>query len=213
MSTPPDFLIADDHLVVRKGLTQILRDEFPDSPIREVASGSELLETLRDHKPSLLITDLNMPGKPPLEMIHQARLLLPGIPILVLSIHPEEVYALRVLKAGASGYLSKDSASDELIRAVRTLLKGKRFLSDNLADRLANKIGGKEESPTPLANLSDRELEVLQGIAQGKSLKEIASGLSVSINTVSTYRARLLEKLGFTTNAELVRFSDEQGIG
>jgi DNA-binding NarL/FixJ family response regulator len=213
MNTLPSFLIADDHLVVRKGLTQILRDEFPESPIREVANATELLQTIREFHPSLLITDLNMPGKPPLEMIQQARMLLPGVPILVLSIHPEEVYALRVLKAGASGYLTKDSASDELIRAVRTLLKGKRFLSDNLADRLANKLGGNEPAETPLHALSDRELEVLRGIGKGKSLKEIASELSVSINTVSTYRARLLEKLGFSSNAELVRFSDEHGIG
>jgi DNA-binding NarL/FixJ family response regulator len=200
------FLIADDHAIVRKGLVQILYEEFPTASVTEVANSNEVMDEVRKHIWDVILLDISMPGRNGIETLKQIRTEGIKAPILMLSMHPEEQYAVRVLKAGASGFLNKESATDELLAAVRKVLSGKKYISAAVAEKLAETVGGeREKSPHEL--LSDREMQVLQLIASGKTVSEIGDELSLSVNTISTYRTRLLEKLNLNNNAELTRYA------
>lgn len=204
-------LIADDHAVVRKGLAQILADAPDMEVLGEAAEAAGLFELLKEQAWDIIVLDLSMPGKSGMETLKDLNGMYPHIPVLVLSIHPEEQYALRVLKAGAAGYITKQSAPDELVHAIRKVLSGGRYISPAAAEKLAFSLVAGADKPAPAA-LSDRELEVLCKIAGGLTVSEIADRLCLSPKTVSTYRARVLEKLDLKTTADLVRYCLENGL-
>jgi two-component system invasion response regulator UvrY len=204
-------LVADDHAIVRKGLKQILLDEYPFGEIEECANAEELLQKANDGKWDVIISDISMPGRSGLEALHQLRLSHPRLPVLILSMHPEEQYAIRALKAGASGYCSKDQAHEELVNAVKKVLTGKKYITPSLAETLATQLE-EENQPEPFNRLSDREFDVFRLLAAGKSVSEIAEILSLSSTTISTYRARILAKMGFKTNADLTRYALEKKL-
>jgi two-component system, NarL family, invasion response regulator UvrY len=204
-------LIADDHTVVRKGLRQILAEEFTDSVIEEVANADEMIKKVIKEPWDIVISDLTMPGKSGLEALQQIKQLFPALPVLILSIHPEEQYAIRVLKAGASGYLSKDTAPDELVNAVRRVLQGKKYITISVAEKIANSFD-RDKEKLMHEILSDRELNVFKMIASGKAVSEIAETLSLSVTTVSTYRARIMTKMNMKTNANLTLYAIEHGL-
>ena len=199
-------LIADDHAVVRRGLRQILEAEPELEVAGEAKSGAEVLEILRTRRFDVAVLDITMPGRGGLDVLHEVRQRYPEMRILILSMHPEERYALRVLKAGAAGYLTKESAPDELIAAVRKLAAGGKYVSPSLAERLADEIGSGMDKP-PHELLSDREYQILRMIAGGMTVSGIAGELNLGVNTVSTYRARLLSKLNLSNNAELTHYA------
>lgn len=201
-------LIADDHHVVRKGLRQILLDEFPASVIEEVADAEELIKKVMHAQWDVVISDLSMPGRSGLDALQQIKLSYPDLPVLILSIHPEEQYALRALKSGASGYLSKDAAPDELVKAVKKVMLGKKYISQAIAEKLASSFSS-DSLLSPHENLSDREFDVMKLLANGKSVSEIAERLSLSVTTVSTYRARVMVKMNLKSNSDLTRYAIE----
>ncbi len=204
-------LIADDHTVVRKGLRQILLDEFPTAIIEEVADAEELIKKVMSAKWDVVISDLSMPGRSGLDALQQIKLSYPNLPVLILSIHPEEQYALRALKSGASGYLSKDTAPDELVKAVQKVLLGKKYISQAIAEKLANSFSA-DSSLSPHETLSDREFDVMKLLANGKSVSEIAEMLLLSVTTVSTYRARVMVKLNMKSNSDLTKYAIENNL-
>lgn len=205
------FLIADDHAIVRRGLAQILSDEFPAAKIKEVVNSNEVLAETRNGLWDVILLDISMPGRNGIETLKQLRTEGVKTPILMLSMHPEDQYGVRVLKAGASGFLSKDSATDELLTAVHRVLSGRKYISSSVAERLAESVGTEGEKEAH-HTLSDREMQVLQLIASGKTVSEVADELSLSVNTISTYRTRLLEKLHLNNNAELTRYAIDSGL-
>jgi DNA-binding NarL/FixJ family response regulator len=204
-------LVADDHAIVRKGLKQILLDEYPFGEIEECSNAEELLQKANDGKWDVIISDISMPGRSGLEALHQIRLLHPRLPVLILSMHPEEQYAILALKAGASGYCSKDQAHEELVNAVRKVLTGKKYITPSLAETLATQLEEEYESES-YKRLSDREFDVFKLLAAGKSISEIANDLSLSATTISTYRARILGKMNLKTNADLIRYALEKKL-
>jgi len=199
-------LIADDHAVVRQGLKQILRDTREMIVAGEAVNGQEVLEKVRAAAWDVVILDISMPGHSGLDILKELKCERPKLPVLVLSMYSEDQFAMRVLKAGASGYLTKDSAPDELVKAIRKVVSGGKYVSPFLAEKLAFEIG-MDSSKLPHETLSDREFQVLRMIATGKAVKEIAAELSLSVKTISTYRARLLQKMNLTTNAELIHYA------
>ena len=199
-------LITDDHAVVRRGLKQILEEEFNKVVFGEAQNTREMLEHLQKEHWDVLILDITLPGRSGLELLGELKLTHPNLPVLVLSMHPEDQYGIRVLKSGASGYMTKESAPDEIVMAIRKLLRGGKYVSPSLAERLAFNLEVKREKPLHEA-LSDREYEVMLMIASGKTLTEIAQKLDLSIKTVSTYRSRILEKTKMRNNAELIRYA------
>ncbi len=199
-------LIADDHTVVRRGLKQILLEEFKSATIGEVTDGEDLLKKVMKEEWDVVVSDISMPGRSGLEILQQIKEFHPKLPVLILSIHPEDQYAIRVLKAGAAGYLNKDSAPDELIKAIHQLLLGKKYITPSVAERLAGLLG-QDADKMPHENLSDREFEVLKMLSAGQAVSEIAERLSLSVTTVSTYRARILTKMNLKTNADLTLYS------
>lgn len=204
-------LIADDHTIVRKGLRQILAEEFMDSQIEEVADADELIKKVIKEKWDIVISDIAMPGKSGLEALLHIKQIAPSLPVLILSIHPEEQYAIRVLKAGGSGYLCKDTAPDELVTAVHRVLLGKKYITVSIAEKIAdtlNKNGEKKLHET----LSTREFNVFKMIASGKAVTEIAESLSLSVTTVSTYRTRIMAKMNMKTNANLILYAIENSL-
>ena len=203
-------LIADDHAVLRKGLVQILAEEYPAAQFGEAATTPETLACLSQHPWDLLVLDIFMPGRTGLEVLHDVRDHYPNLPVLVLSSAPEEQLAVRVLKAGASGYLNKQAAPEHLALAVRKVLAGGKYVSATLAESLA--AGLSQDSRPPHETLSDREFEVMRLLLAGRSLKEIAAELSLSPKTVSTFHTRLWEKLRVRSDVELVRYAQEHGI-
>lgn len=205
------FLIADDHAIVRKGLAQILCDEFPAAKVKEVVNSNQVLEETRRESWDVILLDISMPGRNGIETLKQIRSEGVKAPILMLSMHPEDQYGVRVLKAGASGFLSKDSATDELLTAVHRVLSGKKYISASVAEKLAESVGNEFDKEAH-EMLSDREMQVLQLIASGKTVSEIGEELSLSVNTISTYRTRLLEKLSLNNNAELTRYAIDNGL-
>ena len=201
-----NILIADDHLVLRKGLIQILSEEFPDGQFGEASTTPQTLDLLTQQPWDVLVLDIFMPGRSGLEVLHAVRHQFASLPVLVLSSAPEEQLALRVLKAGASGYLNKQTAAEELVKAVRKLLAGGRYVSNKLAERLVVELG--QANQTSHDTLSDREYAVLHGLLAGKSIKEIATELSLSAKTVSTFHTRIWEKLGVRNDVELGRCAE-----
>ncbi len=199
-------LIADDHAVVRQGLKQILGDTPEMVVAGEATNGQEVLDKIRAETWDVVVLDISLPDRSGLDILKQLRSERPKLPVLVLSMHSEDQYAMRVLKAGASGYLTKDSAPDELVKAIRKVVSGGRYVSSFLAEKLAFEIG-TDSSRLPHETLSDREFQVLRLIAAGKSVTEIAAELYLSVKTVSTYRARMLEKMSLGTNAELMHYA------
>lgn len=204
-------LIADDHAVVRRGLIEILKEAFPAAECGEAEDAGQALQEIRRRHWDILVLDITMPGRSGLDVLKDVHSTHPSLPVLVLSIHPEDQYALRVLKAGAAGYLTKDTAPKKLVQAVRRALAGGKYVSDTLAERLV--LGVRTGLDAPLhAGLSDREDEVLRMIASGQTVSDIAHELSLSVKTVSTYRARILAKMGMRTNADLTRYAIENGL-
>lgn len=204
-------LIADDHTVVRRGLKQILLEGFPTAMIEEVPDAEELIKRVMQAEWDVIISDLSMPGRSGLDALQQIKQFNPKLPVLILSIHPEEHYALRVLKAGASGYLSKDSAPDELVTAVNKVLMGKKYITDSIAEKLASVLD-KDSNKAPHEFLSDREFSVLKLLAAGKSVSDIAESLFLSVTTVSTYRSRIMSKMDMKSNADLTLYAVEHKL-
>jgi DNA-binding NarL/FixJ family response regulator len=204
-------LITDDHPVVRRGIRQILEDEKDISLIDEAGSGKELLDKLNENIYDIVLLDISLPGRSGLDLIQQIKKVQPSLAILMLSIYSEEIYAIKALKSGASGYLTKSSAPEELVSAIFKVSKGERYISSSLAYKMAENL--LSESEKPLHDLlSARELEVLNLFAAGKTVGRIAEELSLSPKTISTYRERLLEKLKLSTTADLIRYAIMEGI-
>lgn len=198
-------LIADDHAIVRAGLKQII-EGIPDMMLAdEAANGWELLEKVRRSDFDVIVLDITMPGGGGMEVLRQLRIEKPKLPVLALSIHPEEQYGKRMLKAGAAGYLTKESAPDELVNAIRKVYSGGRYVSPQLAEKLAADLSSRSDGP-PHEELSDREYQVMIMIGNGKMITEIAGALNLSVKTVSTYRTRILEKMRMKSNAELTHY-------
>lgn len=199
-------VIADDHPVVRQGLRQMLGSE-PDLRIAgEARDGGEVVQVCAQVDWDVAIVDYNMPGKGGIELVKELRHRYPGRPVLVLSIYPEDRYALRVLKAGAAGYLTKESAPEELVGAIRKVARGGRYVTPALAERLAQELVGGGDRPL-YERLSDREYQIMWMIASGKTIGDIAQQLFLSPNTVSTYRSRILQKMNLKNNAELMHYA------
>ena len=203
-------LLADDHAVVRRGLKQILAETEDIRTEGEVDSGSGVLRAVRQKKYDMVLLDITLPDQNGLEVLGQLRAAHPNLPVLMLSVHPEEQYAVRALKTGAAGYLTKDSAPEEMVAAIRKVYRGGKYVSAALAERLVGLLG--EQEGAPHESLSEREFQVMLLLANGKSVSEIANRLALSAKTVSTYRSRLMEKLGMKSIAELVRYVMEQGL-
>jgi two-component system, NarL family, invasion response regulator UvrY len=204
-------LIADDHPIVRRGLKQILAEASDFAGPGEAPTAKEALQLLRDQKWDALILDINLPDQSGLEVLREVKEKYPHLPVLILSMHSEDQFGLRVLKSGASGFLTKDSAPDELIKAMRKILSGGRYISATLAEQLAASFTG-EAKQTAHEQLTDREFQVLCLIASGKTVSEIADHLDLSVKTISTYRTRILEKMNMNTNAELTAYAVRQGL-
>jgi DNA-binding NarL/FixJ family response regulator len=199
-------LLADDHAVVRRGLRQILAEAFKRAAFGEASSGREALEQVWSAHWDVVVLDLTMPGRSGLEALKDIKRARPKLPVLVLSMHPEDQFAVRLLKAGASGYMTKESAPDALVGAVNKVIAGGRYVSTALAEKLASLIV-HDPSGAPHENLSDREFTILRMIALGKPVGAIARELSLSVKTISTYRTRLLEKMCMSNNSELVHYA------
>jgi len=203
--------VADDHTIVREGLKQIL-GEVPDMIVAgEASDGSEALHKVQEDHYDLVLLDIAMPGIGGLDVLKQLKSEKPDLPVLMLSMYPEEQYAVRTLKAGASGYLTKESASDELIAAIRKVCSGGKYVTSSLAEKLAFSLDVNSEQPVH-ERLSDREFQVVRMIASGKTVTEIADALSLSVKTISTNRSRALIKMGMKTNAEITHYFIKHGL-
>ncbi|MEO6961678.1 MAG: response regulator transcription factor [Puia sp.] len=205
------FLIADDHTVVRKGLKQILLEAFPSAVVEEVTDAESMLKMVFTQNWDVVISDISMPGRSGLEVLQQVKQHYPKLPVLILSVHSEDQYALRVLKSGASGYLNKDSAPEQLVAAVNRVMQGKKYITPTIAEKLANSLDQDMEKSSH-EYLSDREFEVLKLLAAGQAVSDIASRLSLSVTTISTYRARIMTKMSLKTNAELTLYAIENKL-
>jgi DNA-binding NarL/FixJ family response regulator len=197
-------ILADDHSFIRLGLIQILKDEYPTVEITEVADGEELVKQVTKNEYDMVISDLDMPGRSGLEALEQIKLIKPELPVLILSIYPEELYAVRVLKAGASGYLNKNAAPYELITAVQRILQGRKYITPEISEKLLEHV---ESDKKPHEKLTNREFEIFKQLALGKTLTQIAETMSLALTTVSTHRGRILKKLDAASNSELTRYA------
>lgn len=204
-------LIADDHFIVREGLKQIVSEMSDMLVLDEARDGQEALKKALANDFEIVILDISMPLKSGLDVLKELKEKKPSTNVLVLSVHPEEHYAVRVLKAGASGYLTKESAPDELVMAIRKISQGRKYITVSLAEKLAGEIEKPADAPLHSV-LLEREFRVLGMIASGRSIKEISEELFLSIKTVSTYRSRILKKMGFRNNSELIRYCIENGL-
>jgi two-component system invasion response regulator UvrY len=207
-------LLVDDHPALRRGMKSILEDAIPGVAVSEAGDGDQALVVMAEPAPrpfDVIVLDLSMPGRSGIDLLAEVKHRYPKIPVLIMSLHGEEQFAVRALRAGASGYLTKTAAPEQLVVAVGKLARGNRYVSESLAERLAADVGHKETS-APHERLSDREFEVMRGLASGQSVSEIAEQMKLSVKTVSTYRARLLEKLGMDTNAEVTRYAIQNGL-
>jgi two-component system, NarL family, invasion response regulator UvrY len=204
-------LIADDHAVVRAGLRQFLEADSTMAQIGEAATGSETLDQLRKESWDLVLLDIHMPDRSGIDILRNIQSSHPGVRVLVMSGLPEQQYAINVLRAGASGYLSKDCAPEELMKAVRTVLSGRRYVSSAVAEILVSDLDGDADKPMH-ARLSTREFQIFCKIAAGRGVSEIANELSLSVKTVSTYRSRILEKMNFHANADITSYALRNGL-
>ena len=204
-------LIVDDHALVRRGVMYLLQESFKDVEVGEAGDARAGLEAVVGQPWDLIVVDISLPGRNGLELIREIKLAKPELPILVISGHPENDYALRALKLGAAGFVSKQSAADVLVTAVKRVISGRRYISPSLAEHLAGAISG--ESPgASHETLSDRELQVLRFIASGKTIKEISAELALSPKTIATYRSRIAEKMGLSSNVEFTRYAMQHGL-
>ena len=199
-------LVVDDHAIVREGLKQILSDVKDMAVLAEAANGREALESIRRQDFDVILMDISMPGRSGLEILKDIRNEQPKLPVLILSMHPEEQYAVRSLRAGAAGYLNKSSAPGELIGAIRKVSAGRKYVSPSVAEKLALELG-TDTSKLPHEFLSDREYQIMMMLASGKSVSEIAQELCLSVKTISTYRSRVMEKMNMKKNAELTLYA------
>tara|TARA_R110000850_G_scaffold218852_3_gene344438 strand:- start:22351 stop:22977 length:627 start_codon:yes stop_codon:yes gene_type:complete len=204
-------LIADDHAILRKGLIEILNESYSNVEYFEASNGLEALQIARNQKMDLVLLDISMPGRNGLDTLKQLRADGNTMPILILSVQPEDQYAIRVLKAGASGFLNKDSAPEELLNAVRQVMNGRKYISASIAEKLAESLSTPLDKPL-YETLSDRELQVVQLIASGKTVSEIGREINLTVNTISTYRARILDKLHLNNNAEITRYALDNNL-
>lgn len=205
-------LIGDDHHVVRRGLKMIIVDAYPKAMIEEAADGASLLQKLTLQNWDIIICDISMPGRSGLEIMQQIKEQALRIPVLMLSMHPVEHYAVRALKAGAHGYITKESASDELIHAIKIIITGHKYITQEIANLLVDEKEDNIADNQLHKQLSNREFDVMKMIAEGKKISEIANKLSLSINTISTYRARILQKMKVDNNADLTKYALKNGI-
>ncbi len=203
-------LLVDDHAVVRRGVRSILEDHFAAISVDEAGNADDALAAV-DKGYDTIVLDLSMPGRDGFDLLAEIKHRAAKTPVLIMSLHSEDQFAMRALRAGASGYLTKSAAPEELVAAVTKILRGGRYVSETLADRLALGVSGGP-AETPHERLSDREFDVMRGIASGSSVSEIAAQMHLSVKTVSTYRARLLEKMGMSNNAELTRYALDNGL-
>jgi len=198
-------LIADDHAILRRGLKEILVRELEGAIFGEAGNAQQVVTRVQSQVWDLIILDINMPGRSGFDLLGDLRQLRPELPVLVLSVHSEDQYAKRALRAGAAGYLNKETAPKELVKAVRKVLAGGRYVSEAFAEKLAMDLGA-EVVPVPHEKLSAREFEVMRMIGSGKTIGQIAGELHLGVTTVSTHRARILKKMGMANNAELMRY-------
>jgi two-component system, NarL family, invasion response regulator UvrY len=204
-------LIVDDHAIVRRGLRELLSDEFPGAAFGEASDARQAMDQLRKKEWDVALLDITLSGKSGLDLLKELKVEWPKLPVLVLSGHPEDQFAVRVLKAGAGGYMTKESAPEELAKAIRKVLAGGRYVSPALAEKLALGVR-KDPTRAPHETLSDREYEVMSRIGSGKTVTEIAEELSLSAKTISTYRARVLGKLDVKNSAEIVLYAIRNGL-
>lgn len=204
-------LVVDDHTIVRKGIKQILEDNPDIAVVDEASNGQEVMNKVRDNDYHLVILDISLPGRGGLDVLKQLKIIKPELPVLILSMYPEEQYAIRSIRAKASGYLTKESAPDELIDAIRKVADGKKYITSSLAEKLAFEIEvDNKKSVHEL--LSDREYQVMCMIASGKRIKEISELLSLSVKTVSTYRSRILKKMNMRNSAQITHYAIKSGL-
>jgi DNA-binding NarL/FixJ family response regulator len=199
-------LVADDHAIVRRGLKLILSEEFERVVVGEAQNGKELIEQIEKDDWEVVVLDITMPGRSGLDLLKEIKRLRPQLPVLILSMHSEDQFAVRAFKAGAAGYMTKEKAPEELVKAIKKVLAGGKYVSATLAETLVSGLEVDTDKPA-YESLSDREYQVLRMIASGKTVKEIADELSLSMKTISTYRTRILEKLRMRTNAELTYYA------
>ncbi len=204
-------LLADDHAIIRKGLRQLLLEEYPTASIQEAADAGSAINKIVSDEFDIIICDLSMPGRSGLDVLQFVKQQGLKTPVLILSIHPEEQYAVRTLRAGASGYLSKDAATEELTKAVSRILQGRKYISASVAEIMVSELDTETAKP-PHELLSDRELQVFKELADGKPVSEIAEQLHLSITTVSTYRSRILDKMEMKSNADMTRYALEKKL-
>ena len=204
-------LIADDHPIVRQGLKQILSEESDMGAFGEAQNSQQVLELVRKQDWDIVVLDITMPGRGGIDVLKELKHQRPKLPVLILSMHPENQYAVRALKAGAAGYVTKGSAQEELVKAIRKILRGGKYVSPTLAQKLAFNLEAEAEKPLH-ETLSDREYQVMLMIASGKTVSQIAEELSLSVKTIGTYRARILEKMKMKTNAELTHYAIKNGL-
>lgn len=199
-------LIADDHAIVRQGLRQIVASDHQLTIVGEAANGNELLSLARKTGVDVVVLDITMPGRNGLETLKELKRDYPSLPVIILSMHPEDQYAVRVFKAGAAGYMNKETATEELVAAIKKVYRGGKYISPQLGELLASHIESNHAGE-PHKSLSDRELEVFYLLASGETVGRISEELNLSVKTISTYRTRILEKMNMTTNAELIRYA------
>jgi len=205
-------LLADDHSIVRAGLRRIVEESGDMEVIAEASDGREAIQLVHNISPDVAVIDISMPGLDGLEVVSQLRSHYPELPVLILTMHEEGQYVVRAIQAGAMGYITKQSAPEQLLTAIRRVYDGNRYLTDEAAEALALRIAKGTNGQSPLDSLSMRELQVLRRLAMGHTNREIASAYHISIKTVDTYRARLLKKLDLRNNAELSRFAIQNNL-
>jgi two-component system invasion response regulator UvrY len=204
-------IIADDHAIIRRGIREILDETDAVRVVDEAGDGSELVDKIMNKRCDVVLLDINMPGKNGLDLMNDIKKINPEQKILILSIYPEEEYAIRAIRSGASGYLKKDSNPDEIVRAIKTVVSGKKYLSGELYEQLIEELKNPDGEP-PHKRLSNREMEIFIAIGRGRTLSEISADLHLSPKTVSTYRARILEKTKMKNNAEIMKYVIENKI-
>lgn len=204
-------LVVDDHALIRRGLRQVIGEGWKDAFVGEARNASEALEQIYAKNWDVVVADITMPGRSGLDLLHEIKAVKPRLPVIILSVHAEEELGVRAIKAGAAGYVSKETAPDQLVDAIRKVLAGGRYIGPKLAEKIAQYIGSDTEKPLH-ETLSDREFEVLSMIGEGKTPTQIARSLSLSVKTVSTYRSRIITKLKLKSTPELIRYAIQHGI-